>query len=81
VSCARGKILALPELAHSVHVEVDDFRPGREYFYRRVPQRACLRPVPPGDDALELYRLQHTLYKSDKRLIDHLGASGCETPW
>jgi alkaline phosphatase D len=46
----QGKTLAVPELAHSVHVEVDDFRPRREYFYRRVPQHACPRPVPHGDD-------------------------------
>lgn len=31
---ARGRKLARPELAHSVHVEVDGLRPGREYFYR-----------------------------------------------
>jgi alkaline phosphatase D len=31
---AHGKQLARPELGHSVHVEVDGLRPGREYFYR-----------------------------------------------
>ena len=31
---ARGVALAPPELAHSVHVEVDGLRPGREYFYQ-----------------------------------------------
>ncbi|SCL72828.1 alkaline phosphatase D [Micromonospora citrea] len=31
---ARGVALATPELAHSVHAEVDGLRPGREYFYR-----------------------------------------------
>jgi alkaline phosphatase D len=30
----RGDALALPELAHSVHVEVDGLRPGRDYWYR-----------------------------------------------
>lgn len=30
----RGEALALPELAHSVHVEVGDLAPGGEYFYR-----------------------------------------------
>jgi alkaline phosphatase D len=29
-----GTVSALPELAHSVHVEVDGLQPGREYFYR-----------------------------------------------
>jgi alkaline phosphatase D len=30
----RGTVSALPELAHSVHVEVDGLQPGREYYYR-----------------------------------------------
>ncbi|MFI0480756.1 alkaline phosphatase D family protein [Actinomadura sp. 9N215] len=30
----RGSVLAAPELAHSVHVEVKGLRPGREYWYR-----------------------------------------------
>ena len=30
----QGTVSALPELAHSVHVEVDGLRPGREYYYR-----------------------------------------------
>nr|WP_253776628.1 alkaline phosphatase D family protein [Goodfellowiella coeruleoviolacea] len=30
----RGRAVASPELAHSVHPEVDGLRPGREYFYR-----------------------------------------------
>lgn len=29
-----GRAEALPELGHSVHVEVEGLRPGREYFYR-----------------------------------------------
>ncbi|HEV8560018.1 MAG TPA: alkaline phosphatase D family protein [Actinophytocola sp.] len=29
-----GVALALPELAHSVHVDVRGLKPGREYFYR-----------------------------------------------
>jgi len=31
---ARGDALALPELAHSVHVEVGGLLPSRDYFYR-----------------------------------------------
>lgn len=31
---AEGTAVATPELAHSVHVEVDGLRPGRWYFYR-----------------------------------------------
>ncbi len=30
----KGTELARPELAHSVHAEVDGLDPGREYFYR-----------------------------------------------
>jgi alkaline phosphatase D len=30
----RGRAVATPELAHSVHPEVRGLRPGREYFYR-----------------------------------------------
>jgi len=30
----RGTVVARPELAHSVHVELHGLRPGREYFYR-----------------------------------------------
>ncbi len=30
----RGRVVARPELAHSVHVDVGGLRPGREYFYR-----------------------------------------------
>jgi alkaline phosphatase D len=31
---AKGRAAALPELAHSVHVEVDGLRPDRWYWYR-----------------------------------------------
>jgi alkaline phosphatase D len=31
---ARGVAVASPELAHSVHVEVDGLRPGNDYFYQ-----------------------------------------------
>ena len=30
----KGTSIARPELGHSVHVEVDGLRPGRDYFYR-----------------------------------------------
>ena len=40
----QGKALAVPELAHSVHVEVEDLRPGREYFYQ-FEYRDELSPV------------------------------------
>jgi alkaline phosphatase D len=39
-----GKTLAVPELAHSVHVEVDDLNPGRDYFYQ-FEYRDDLSPV------------------------------------
>ena len=31
---ARGSEMAIPEAAHSVHVEVEGLRPGRDYWYR-----------------------------------------------
>ena len=31
-----GSAVALPELGHSVHVEVEGLEPGREYFYRMI---------------------------------------------
>jgi alkaline phosphatase D len=30
----RGKVIAHPELGHSVHVEVEGLEPARDYFYR-----------------------------------------------
>lgn len=30
----KGNTHTTPELAHSVHAEVDGLRPGREYYYR-----------------------------------------------
>jgi alkaline phosphatase D len=32
----RGNALAVPDLAHSVHVEVDGLEPAREYWYRFI---------------------------------------------
>lgn len=32
----RGRAPAVPELAHSVHVEVDGLEPGRDYWYRFI---------------------------------------------
>ena len=46
-TCARRPpraALALPELAHSVHVELDGLEPGREYFYQ-FSYRDELSPV------------------------------------
>jgi alkaline phosphatase D len=50
---ARGDALALPELAHSIHVEVAGLRPDRPYFYRfhaggerSVTGRARTLPLP-----------------------------------
>ena len=31
---ARGTAVAAPQLAHSVHVEVNGLQPGRDYFYQ-----------------------------------------------
>src|SRR6478672_3986186 len=32
----KGEAIALPEMAHAVHVEVEGLEPGREYFYRFI---------------------------------------------
>jgi alkaline phosphatase D len=40
----QGTTLALPELAHSVHVEVNGLEPGREYFFQ-FEHRDDLSPV------------------------------------
>jgi alkaline phosphatase D len=40
----KGTTLAVPELAHSVHVEVEGLRPGREYFFQ-FEHRDDLSPV------------------------------------
>src|SRR5690606_20764222 len=54
----RGSTLAVPELAHSVHVEVDGLDPARPYWYRFLAGgetspigRTWTLPVP-GSDAL-----------------------------
>lgn len=35
----RGREMAVPENAHSVHAEVDGLKPGREYWYRFIAGR------------------------------------------
>ena len=40
----QGKVLAVPELAHSVHVEVEGLKAGREYFFQ-FEYRDDLSPV------------------------------------
>ena len=51
----QGVVAALPELAHSVHVDVRGLDPGREYFYRfsTGPDRS---PVGPDGDRAEARR-------------------------
>lgn len=41
----RGQALAIPELAHSVHVEVDGLRPHRHYWYRFSTAGSEVSPV------------------------------------
>ncbi|MBB1089523.1 alkaline phosphatase D family protein [Lysobacter sp. SG-8] len=53
----RGETLALPELGHSVHVELDGLAPGRPYWYRFHVEGADASPVgvvrtAPAPDAL-----------------------------
>lgn len=53
----QGDTLAIPELAHSVHVEVEGLRPHRHYWYRFSTAGADVSPVgmartAPARDAL-----------------------------
>lgn len=41
----KGEAQALPELAHSVHVEVDGLRPHRHYWYRFAVAGSDVSPV------------------------------------
>jgi alkaline phosphatase D len=56
----RGEAHARPESAHSVHVEVEDLRPGTEYFYRfrtqgHISRTARTRTAPaPGTQRTDL---------------------------
>jgi len=50
----RGEVVATPELAHSVHVDIEDLEPGREYWYRFVaaPYKTVIgrtKTLPRGD--------------------------------
>ena len=57
-----GSAVALPELGHSVHVEVEGLEPGREFFYRMIAGSEA-SPVgrtktgPPSDAPLDELRL------------------------
>lgn len=56
----HGRTTAVPELGHSVHVEVDGLAPGREYFYRfvaggEVSPAGRTRTTPAG--AVDVFRL------------------------
>jgi alkaline phosphatase D len=56
----RGVVAAVPELAHSVHVDVRGLDPGREYFYRfstgpdRSPVGRTVTAPKPGAKVKEL---------------------------
>ena len=50
-----GKVAAMPELGHSVHVDVHGLRPGREYYYRFLTS-ADESPVGPHQDRARLAR-------------------------
>src|SRR5690606_3553400 len=41
----RGEAMAIPEMAHSVHVEVEGLRPHRHYWYRFTTAGSELSPV------------------------------------
>jgi alkaline phosphatase D len=58
---ARGIALAPSELAHSVHVEVDGLRPGRDYFYQFDVRReespvGHFRTAPPAHELVRELR-------------------------
>ncbi len=56
-----GSAVALPELGHSVHVEVDGLEPGRDYFYRMITGGEAspvgrTKTAPPSDAPLDEFR-------------------------
>ncbi len=56
-----GSAVALPELGHSVHVEVEGLQPGREYFYRMITGGEAspvgrTKTAPPSDAPLDEFR-------------------------
>lgn len=60
----RGDTLALPELAHSVHAEVQGLEPDRRYFYRFLSGEAVspvgrTRTLPEPDARIERLRLAY----------------------
>ena len=57
----KGETLARPELAHSVHVEVNGLEPAHEYWYRfragsEVSQTGRTRTAPAAGDAVDRLR-------------------------
>ena len=58
----RGSDVARPELAHSVHVEIEGLEPGRDYWYRFAASGVAspvgrTRTAPPHDRELERLRM------------------------
>ncbi len=59
----KGEAIAIPELAHSVHVEVDGLQPHRHYWYRflvagsDVSQVGMVRTAPARDAAVQRLRV------------------------
>jgi len=58
---ARGSEMAIPDLAHSVHVEARGLRPGREYWYRfragdAVSAIGRTRTAPAAGESLAAFR-------------------------
>src|SRR5687768_16026095 len=57
----QGHAVSRPELGHSVHVEVNGLRPGREYWYRfragdEVSQVGRTKTAPPAGAAVDRLR-------------------------
>ena len=60
----KGSFIAIPELAHSVHVEVGGLEPGRSYFYRffaeaEVSPVGRTRTLPNPDAQVDRFKLAY----------------------
>ena len=78
----RGVVDAVPESAHSVHVELTGLRPGAEYFYRfraggfvSPPGRTRTAPAPESMAALTMCvascsNYEHGWFTAYRRLAD-----------
>lgn len=79
----KGTFEALPELAHSVHAEVEGLEPGREYYYRffagqEVSPTGRTKTLPARDASPERLRLaygscqhfEHGYFAAHRHLVE-----------